>query len=158
MIVAPIMHGVQVGVFKTFGYGQVQARLISVVLSILTLIPFFLSLRRAFGDRVATTATVVLGLDHTNLLFNRMALLDTPATFLVVCTFYAFVRATTSHGNPGNANVPDTGSSVWLALCGFLLGVTIVSRPLCAYLLPAPLVASWLCGTRTVELTPGCAD
>src|SRR5262245_57517523 len=74
MLLSPWLHYLQVGVFTYFGAGSVQARLISVVFSLLTLLVFWAAMRRAFGYRIAWTAAIFLGLDHTNLLFNRMAL------------------------------------------------------------------------------------
>src|SRR5947207_10945695 len=37
MLVAPVVHWIQVGVFYIFGFGIIQARLISVVFSLLSL-------------------------------------------------------------------------------------------------------------------------
>ncbi|HXG23059.1 MAG TPA: glycosyltransferase family 39 protein, partial [Chthonomonadales bacterium] len=92
MLLSPVLHGVQVAVFQVFGVGAVQARLISVVCSLLSLALLWDGLRRVFGGRMAITTVLFLGLDHANLLFNRMALMDTPAALGAVAAFYAFVR------------------------------------------------------------------
>src|SRR5262249_46461747 len=93
MLAAPAVHGVQVAGFSVFGAGAVQARSISVVASLLTLFVYYAAMRRAFGIRIALTAAALLGLDHVNALFSRLALLDIPATLGAVCAFYAFLRA-----------------------------------------------------------------
>jgi len=130
-LIMPALHYVQVAVFSLFGVGAIQARLISVVLSLLMLLVFFAALRRVFGLPVAAVGTLFLGLDHVNLLYNRMALMDTPAAFLMVCAFYAFVRALRS---------PPAGSRLWLAVCGLMLGLTFATRGLAAFLLPIPFL------------------
>src|SRR6266571_9185730 len=88
MLLSPGLHYVQVGVFNVFGVGSVQARLISIIVSLLTLCLFWAAMKRAFGPHIAFTATLFLSLDHTNLLFNRLALMDTPATLPAVAAFY----------------------------------------------------------------------
>src|SRR5262249_10618499 len=52
-LIMPTLHLLQLAVFRGFGVGAVQARLISVGLSLGMLTVLFVSLRRAFGVRVA---------------------------------------------------------------------------------------------------------
>ncbi|HLV78831.1 MAG TPA: glycosyltransferase family 39 protein, partial [Chthonomonadaceae bacterium] len=92
---------------------------------------FFAALRRAFGLRVAAIGTLLLGLDHVNLLYNRMALMDTPAALGMVCAFYAFVRSLQS--SPGR-------NWLWAVVCGLMLGLTFATRGLAAFLLPVPFL------------------
>jgi hypothetical protein len=134
-LIMPALHYAQVAVFAVFGVGAVQARLISVTLSLLLLLVFFAALRRVFGLPVAAAGTLFLGLDHVNLLYNRMALMDTPAAFLMVCAFYAFVRG---------IQRPPGGSGLWLVVCGLMLGLTFATRGLAAFLLPMPFLITGL--------------
>src|SRR5262249_15981546 len=53
MLLSPWLHYLQVGVFHAVGAGALQARLISVISSLLTLWVFWAAMRRAFGDRIA---------------------------------------------------------------------------------------------------------
>ncbi len=144
MLVSPLVHCLQVGVFSVFGFGVVQARMISVVLSILTLIPFFAALRIAFGVPIAVTATIFLALDHVNVLFNRMALIDTPATFLAVLAFYVFVRGMLEMERGSKEQRRRVRGKFWFGVCGALIGLAVITRPLCVYLFPAPFVALWV--------------
>ena len=82
MLVSPILHGIQVLAFWVIGPGMLQARLISVVSSLVGLGAFWLALRRAFGSKIALTGVMFLALDHVNALYSRMALMDTPAAAL----------------------------------------------------------------------------
>lgn len=133
MLLSPLLHGVQVAVFQLFGVGAVQARSISVVCSLLSLALLWDGLRRVFSNRMAITTLLFLGFDHANLLFNRIALMDTPAALGAVAAFYAFVR--------GALAEKPLSKRMWLAVCGALLGVTLTNRTLCLYLLPVPFVA-----------------
>jgi 4-amino-4-deoxy-L-arabinose transferase-like glycosyltransferase len=133
MFLSPALHSVQMIVFQIWGVGAVQARMISVVCSLLSLALLWDGIRRVFNSQVAITAVLFLGLDHANLLFNRMALMDTPAALGAVAAFYTFVR--------GMQAKKTHSKGMWLATCGALLGVTVTNRALCLYLLPAPFVA-----------------
>jgi 4-amino-4-deoxy-L-arabinose transferase-like glycosyltransferase len=135
MLLSPLLHFAQTAIFAVFGVGSLQARMIGVACSLLMLWLFWAALRRAFDNRIALTATLFLGLDHTNLLYNRMALMDTPAALGVVAAFYALMRAFDE--NPKS----KIQNPKWLALCGALLGLTVVNRTLCLYLLPVPFLA-----------------
>src|SRR5207302_1852200 len=139
MLLSPLLHFVHTGSFLLMGAGSVQARLVSVLFSLFTLLVLFAALRRAFDIRIAATATLFLGLDHTYLLFNRMALMDTPATLPAVAAFYAFGRATL---NPKSKI--QNPKYQWFVACGALMAITYISRSLCAYLIPAPFLALWL--------------
>lgn len=168
-LIMPTLHFVQIGVFRLFGVGAIQARSISVVCSLLTLLLFWSALCRAFGARTAWLGTLFLGLDHVNLLYNRLALMDTPAALGMVAAFWAFVRATqtppSSHvigeRNPhaieertrecageGKSSATKVG---WLGLCGVLLVVAYATRGLSALLLPVPFVALWGSGRARSE-------
>ena len=137
MLFSPLYHIAQVAVFTLFGVGSVQARLISVVCSLLTLALLWTALRRAFDNRIAFTAILFLGLDHTNLLYNRMALMDTPAALFAVMAFYAFVRGMTGDGEP----TTQKQTWRWLMACGALIALTVTVRTVCVYLLPVPFIA-----------------
>jgi len=137
MLVSPLVHAVQTAVFLVLGSGAVPGRLISVACSLAAAALLYAALRRSFGARVAATGALLLALDHANLLFSRMALLDPPAALLAVAAFWCFVR--------GQEAVPGTrGRAWWMAACGAFLGLAAVSRSLCVYLIPVPFAALWI--------------
>ena len=78
----------------------------------------------AVADVVALIGTLLLGLDHGNLLYNRMALMDTPAAFLMVSAFYAFVRSQEETKEGGGAKA----GARWAVVCGAMLGLTYATR------------------------------
>ena len=137
-LIMPTLHFVQVAVFRLFGVSSISARGISVGFSLGTLALFFLAMRRAFSQNVALASTLFLGLDHINLLYNRMALMDTPAAFLLVCAFYCFVR----WGDPEKITLVSHSNlkSIWLSVVGLFLGLAFVTRGLTACVVPVPFV------------------
>lgn len=139
MVLSPLVHAVQAGVFRLLGVGYPQARAISVVCSLLTLLVMFAALRRAFGERVAWLGTLVLALEHAYLMYNRMALLETPATLFLALAFYAWVRR-----GEGLA---------WSALAGVMTVTACSIKSLCVFLIPAPLLASWWSGRTQARST-----
>lgn len=151
-LIMPLLHLVQVAVFSVFGVGVVQARLISVVSSLLALGVLFLAFRRAFGGWVAACSVVLLGLDHVSLLFNRLALMDTPATLAMACAFGAFVYVAEKAGKreAGSRKSParDVSALFPAFLCGVLLAVVYVMRGLAAFLIPVPFLLLWRAGQR----------
>ncbi len=131
-LLMPTLHYLQIFVFHGFGYGMLQARLISITLSLLTLPVFYAAMKRAFGVMTATYAVLFLGLDHVPLLYSRMALMDTAAAFLIVCAFYTFTVLT---------SVVGRRAAIAAAVCGLTLGLLYATRGLAAVVIPAPFVA-----------------
>ncbi len=152
-LIMPTLHYLQIAVFKIFGVGVVQARMISVVLSLLTLIIFYRAILLVFGMNAAVLSTLFLGLDHINLLYNRMALMDTPAAFVMTVTFYLFCSAyQKSLLREGDLNQQTAANSVsipklsfWWMLCGIMLILCYATRGVAAILFPAPIIALWYC-------------
>ena len=127
-LIMPLLHGVQVLVFSCCGVGTLQARAISVVASLLTLTVFFCALRRAFSARVAWIGLALLGLDPTFTLYNRLALMDTPACLPLCCAFYVWTRFS------------ESVEKRWVFACGLSLAVAYLVRGLAAIIVPVPFL------------------
>jgi hypothetical protein len=150
MLLMPTLHIVQLAVFRAWGVGAVQARTISVVCSLLGLMVLFAAARRAFGLRTAVYTVLIAGLDHTNLLYNRLALMDTPGEMLLIFALYAWVRATA----PPRSRQTESG---WLAVCGAILALAFITRGLAAIVIPAVFLAVAL-GARARPESPAVSD
>lgn len=148
MLLMPTLHYLQVAFFKVFGVGLVQTRAISVLFSLFTLIVFWSTLNRAFDERVATVGALFLGLDHVNLLYNRMGLMDTPAAFMMVCVFYALVRCFSDIDRDDSRERARHRA----IFSGVLLGLTYTTRGLGVILFPAPFLAFWICKREDYRL------
>lgn len=133
VLLMPILHHIQVVVFRIFGVGAVQARLISVAFVMLTMPFFFWAIRRMFGNKVAVVAVLFYGLDHINLLYSRMALMDPPAVAVIVAALYTFTRSIPE----GDQNTKSAG---WAIVTGLLITTAFGIRSLVFLTLPAFLV------------------
>lgn len=142
MLLSPLLHGLQVVVFRLFGPGVVPLRMISVVCSLLMLGLLWAALRPVFGRAVAAAAVCVLGFDHIVVLYHRLGLMDTPASLPAVAAFWAFARSVRA--------AEPRQQRRWSSLAGLLLGLTVTVRSLCAYLAPAPFVALWVSARAAV--------
>ena len=98
MMIMPTLHVLQVCMFRIAGVGLVQARLVSVVLSLASLPLFWVATNRSMGRTCAFVAVSVLGLDHTYFLYNRLALMDSPAASVLTLAFFVWVLAIRAKG------------------------------------------------------------
>ncbi len=89
-VLSPVLSAVQEAVFRAFGVGLIQARLISVACSLGALAFFGDGLRRVWGPRVALTGLLFLGGDAVFVFYSRLALLETPAVLVVCAAFWAY--------------------------------------------------------------------
>lgn len=135
MLIMPTLHAIQVAVFRVWGVGIVQARMIPVVASLATLPLLFFAVDISLGRRSAVTATLFLGLDHVYLLYNRLALMDSPAASVLIIVFCCWVTALRNIG---------WKRSVAFYCCGVALVVAYSIRGLVAPLFISPFVALWL--------------
>lgn len=137
MLLAPALHYVQAATFAVFGVGAIHARMVSVILSLAAMALLLFALRPLFGAKVAWLSAGLLGLDHTNLLFSRMALMDPPAALGAIAGFACFVH--------GLLVWPKSASrgALAFAACGLLIGLTVLNRTICIFLLPTPFIALW---------------
>ncbi len=172
MLIMPLLHLAQVGVFTVLGVGVVQARLLSVASSLLALWLFYAVVLRLAGVTAARIGTLLLGLEHSFLLYNRLALMDSPALLPMMACLYAFVRASAIAADrerevTASAETGETGphrddsgmagavkrhqparanrEGAWLAFCGLLFIAAYGVRGLAALMIPAPFVAWWFC-------------
>lgn len=106
MVISPVVHWLHFQVFRQFGVGYLQGRAVSALLSVISLLVFFRCLTcllRLGGLRsspngwsvkqpvwfYASLSTLWLGFEHTYLLFNRTALLETPLAFFSLLSLWA---------------------------------------------------------------------
>lgn len=90
-LLSPLLSVLQQGVFSLFGVGLVQGRLLSVGFGLLTVGVLWLGMRRAFGERPADIGALFLGLAPPFVLYNRLALQETPTVFWLVLAFTLWV-------------------------------------------------------------------
>ena len=130
MLIMPVLHGIQVAVFRVIGVGTVQARLIPVCLSLMGLLFFYCAANMLYGWRTAFIATLFLGLDHARFLYDRLALMDSPAASMLCLALWLLVKGCLKRNN----------SRFWfLAMAGAVTVASYGIRGLTAPLMLLPL-------------------
>ncbi|MFY8051881.1 MAG: glycosyltransferase family 39 protein, partial [Armatimonadaceae bacterium] len=85
---SPMLHAFQVVVFTKFGVGLVQARLISIVASLLTCGFLYVGVRNDFGPRAAAYSLMLLGLESSYILYNRLGLMESLGTCVIALAYF----------------------------------------------------------------------
>jgi len=75
-------------VFRIFGVGFVQARIVSLVASLLGLYLFYRILSRYLSARATYVGTLLLGVNFIYVSYNRMGLFETLMVFFLLLTVY----------------------------------------------------------------------
>ncbi|KPJ63440.1 MAG: hypothetical protein AMS15_00360 [Planctomycetes bacterium DG_23] len=75
-------------VFRIFGVGFLQARLVSVVSSLLGLYLFYRILSRYLSPLATYVGTILLGVNFVYVSYNRMGLFETLMVFFLILTVY----------------------------------------------------------------------
>ncbi|MBI2834353.1 MAG: glycosyltransferase family 39 protein [Acidobacteria bacterium] len=91
--VAPVFTFLEYASFATFGVGFWQARLVSVVMGLLSVILLGLGMARVRGPIAGVMAGSFLAVNYVYVMFNRAALMETTMVSLLVVSWYAFVLA-----------------------------------------------------------------
>ncbi len=120
-LLSPLLSLLQQSVFEVFGAGLHQARLLGVGFGLLTVLVFWLALRRAYDVRTADFGALFLGLAPPFALYNRLALQETPTVFWLALGFALWAYGVK-----------------WAA--GAVVGIAIVFKGLAIIALPALLV------------------
>lgn len=80
-------------IFSIFGTGRFQANLVAVILNLLSMVFFFLALKKVFNKRVALLSLFFLGINYVFVMYGRNPFLEISATFLLVLGFYFMVSS-----------------------------------------------------------------
>ncbi|MBN2381758.1 glycosyltransferase family 39 protein [bacterium] len=92
MYVSPLLHLATVGCFKLFGVTLYSARLVPVVLSLISLVLLYSLLYRE-GEWSAVLLLLLLGLNYIFVVYSRIAIVEVPATFLLVLASIFLMRS-----------------------------------------------------------------
>lgn len=132
MYVSPLLHWFTYGVFRQCGVSLMSARLVPIVLSLLGILVLVLTLARSHGPRVSLLVLLFLGCQYPYCIYNRIAIVETPATFFVIAGFccLCFNRPLVLSGG------------------GALLAAAVITKSTLSFLFPAAvcsiLIAEWL--------------
>ncbi len=142
-LLSPLLSGMQQGVFQVFGAGLVQARALCVLLGLLTVALMWLGLRASFGANAANAGALLLGFAPPFVLYNRLALQETPAAFWLALSFALWAVGS------------QTQKRGLLILAGTAVGMAFLCKTLAVVFFPALCWAAWRGGRHGWALIGG---
>lgn len=131
-LLSPGLSAVQNVVFSLLGPSDLWARSLSVAISLVTIVLFWLALRRSSGENAADIGACFLGLSPIAVFYNRMALQETPAAFCLVASLCARSYAAEAKS--------QRERFVLEYACGALAASVVLFKPLGLIALPALIV------------------
>ena len=90
---APVFTALEYASFKAFGVGVRQARLVSEVAGVLSVILLALGLRRLAGDRAGLIAGALLATNYVYVMYDRAAIMEALMAAFIVASWYCSTRA-----------------------------------------------------------------
>lgn len=93
MYLAPVFTGLEYASFSAFGVGTWQARLVSVVMGLLSVGLLALGMRGLAGRRAALIAAALLASNYIYVMWNRAALMESAMTAFIVASWSAYALA-----------------------------------------------------------------
>jgi 4-amino-4-deoxy-L-arabinose transferase-like glycosyltransferase len=93
MFVAPVFTALEYLSFAAFGVGVWQARLVSEVAGLASVLLLALGVRRLAGPLAGTIAGALLATNFVFVMYNRAAIMETTMVACMVASWYCYVRA-----------------------------------------------------------------
>ena len=96
LFIAPVFTLGEYLAFSAFGVGLWQARVMPVVLGLLSIPLLAFGVARVAGARAGSIAGALVATNYVYVMWNRAALMEGPMTAFIVAAWYCYVRAETS--------------------------------------------------------------
>jgi hypothetical protein len=127
----PILPWIKYSIFKIFGVGLLQMRLVNYLFAGLSLLFFFLTLKSYFQHnfKFALLGTLLLGINFLYLMYNKIGTFETSIIFWVILTLYFLEK------------YREKKKSVFLILAGASTFMAFIFKSIMAYILPLPFAA-----------------
>ena len=93
VFIAPVFTALEYASFAAFGVGVRQARLVSEVAGVLSVILLALGIRRVAGDRAGLIAGALLATNYVYVMYNRAAIMEALMASFIVASWYCSTRA-----------------------------------------------------------------
>ena len=127
----PVLPYIKLAVFKLFGVGMWQLRLVNQLFAFLTLLVFYFLLRSLFSGHqgLALIGLLLLGSNFLYVMYNRIGTFETSLIFWVILCLFFLEKF---RSNP---------RLIFLLAAGTAAFMGFVFKSLMLYLVPVPLVA-----------------
>jgi hypothetical protein len=158
IFIAPVFTGVEYLSFAAFGVGVRQARLVSEVAGLASVILLALGMRRLGGDRAGLIAGALLATNYVYVMYDRAAIMEALMAAFIVASWYCSARA--------------GGQPAWGAAAGLMATLAFFTKASAAFYVGAlglaavvRLVEGWHAGgkplpegERSPDLRGGSGD
>jgi 4-amino-4-deoxy-L-arabinose transferase-like glycosyltransferase len=93
MYIAPVFTGLEYLSFAAFGVGVRQARLVSEIAGLLSVLLLAAGVRRVAGATAGIIAGALLATNYVYVMYNRAAIMEATMVAFMVAAWYCYVRA-----------------------------------------------------------------
>ena len=122
VFIAPVFTALEYASFAAFGVGVRQARLVSEVAGVLSVLLLALGVRRLAGDRAGLIAGALLATNYVYVMYNRAAIMEALMASFIVASWYCSTRAEESPRWGALAGVMATLAFFTKAAAAFYVG------------------------------------
>jgi 4-amino-4-deoxy-L-arabinose transferase-like glycosyltransferase len=93
LYIAPVFTGLEYGAFRAFGVGLWQARSVSMLAGVLSVLLLGAAVRRVGGNTAGLIAAGLLATNYVWVMYSRAALMEASMVAFMVASFWAATRA-----------------------------------------------------------------
>ena len=157
--IAPVFTALEYLSFEALGVGVRQARLVSELAGLASVILLALGVRRMAGDLAATIAGALLATNFVYVMYNRAAIMEALMVAFIVASWYATTRAERQPAWGAVAGVCATLAFFTKAAAAFYVAALAVGRPLAFSETAFPFLIQFglmtgLAGSTLLDATP----
>ncbi len=118
--------------FRVFGVSLVSARVLYSVLSVCGIFLFFLGIKEEYGEKTAFLCVSLLGFNYVYIVYNRMAIEETPMLFFILASFFFWQKG--------------LNNRFYRVLAPIFVFIAIHIKAMAMIMLPALISAAFCCG------------
>jgi 4-amino-4-deoxy-L-arabinose transferase-like glycosyltransferase len=131
VFIAPVFTGLEYVSFELFGVGIRQARLVSELAGVISVLLLGLGVRRIAGELAGISAAGLLATNYVYVMYDRAAIMEALMVALIVASWYCVTRATR-----GVSGAQDA-APYWGAAAGVLAVLAFFTKAAAAFFIVA---------------------
>jgi 4-amino-4-deoxy-L-arabinose transferase-like glycosyltransferase len=139
--IAPVFTALEYASFKAFGVGVRQARLVSEIAGLISVLLLALGVRRIAGPVAALIAGALLATDYVYVMYDRAALMEALMVAFIVASWYCSTRA--------------ERQPAWGAIAGVCAVLAFFTKAAAAFYIGALVLGVVASALRRKSLRPG---
>ena len=125
----PILPYFKLLIFKLFGVGLVQVRIVNIIFAFFSILFFYLSFKYIKNDLYSLLGLLFISVNYLYLMYNRISTFETSMIFWMILSIYFLYRLSISN------------KSIWAYFSGFSAFMSFVFKMTAAHFLPVPLLS-----------------